>query len=203
MKATATTVIIWIFLLFVAGESVYKYLHVQGENRRLLTNLTAANQKAEIFKTRDGHNAARITAQELTISELKQAFPDVATSIKNMYIPPRRVESFTQTSQQMQVEVKAQVTGIVIPADTIKKIDARVIKTLKYQDKWVSISGELDPDTAKIKVLATDTIFTAIYRGERRHPWAWFLSKRKYQVSATNRNPYIAINVIQSGVIKK
>lgn len=205
MKATAQTVIIWLFLVFVAGSSLNLYFKANSRANRMENNLKIANEKAEQFKTKDGHNAAKLKAQELTISELRRINPQVISQLKNLYIAPRLVQSYTESTQTMQAEVKATVKDS-IPERTGTNPDAREpekIKVLKYRDKWISISGVLDPDTAKIKVLAVDTIFTAVYKGERRHPWAWILSRRQYTAAATNRSPYIKINVISSGVIKK
>jgi hypothetical protein len=208
MKATAQTVFIWLFLVFVTGSSLYLYIKEQGNSRRLLYDLKAANEQAEDFKTREGHQASKLKAQELTISELRRINPQIIAQLKNLDIRPRLVTSYTQAAQTFQAEIRAPVKDSIVnvPASTDIKQDAREpqkIKVLKYRDKWISITGVLDPDTAKIKVAATDTIFTGIYKGDRRRPWLWILSKRQYTAAATNRSPYIKIQVIQSGVIKK
>jgi hypothetical protein len=205
MKSSVQTALIWVFLLFVTAASVTGYIKEQGKSKRLLYDLKAAQETAKTFTTKDGHQASKLIAQELTAGELKKVNPQIVSQLKNMYIPPRLAQSYTEASQTMQVEVKATVKDS-IPARTENNPDAREpekIKVLKFRDKWISISGIVDPDTAKIMVLAKDTIFTAIYKGERRHPWAWILSKRQLTAAATNRSPYIKINVIQSGVIKK
>ena len=207
MKATATTIGIWIFMLFVTGSTLNLYFKEKATTRRLTDNLEAVNQQAEHFKTRDGNQAARIAAQELTIHELKRAFPAVASNLKNLYIPPQRALSYTQTSQQLTASITAPVKDTLLQiieprgSATITKVDT--FRYLDYADQWIKIHAEMRKDTGTVEVAATDTIFTAIHRGERRHPWAWIFSRRKLQASATNRNPYISINVVQSGVIKK
>jgi hypothetical protein len=208
MKATAQTVIIWLFLIFVTGSSLNLYFHANSDKNRLIADLKAANEKAEDFKTREGHQASKLKAQELTISELRRINPQIIASLKNLQIPPRLVDSYTQAEQTFQAEIKAQVKDSIsdLPERTAINPDAREpqkIKVLKYRDKWITITGVLDPDTAKIKVLAKDTIFTAIYKGDRRRPWLWILSKRQYTAAATNRSPYIKINVVASGIIKQ
>lgn len=207
MKATAQTVVIWLFLLFVAGKSISMYMSANSRANRMEANLKAATETAQQFKTRDQHNAVKLKAQELTISELRRINPQIISQLKNLYIAPARVQSYTQSTQELKAEIKATVKdSAIVPGTTEINSDSRApekIKLLKYRDKWISIQGIVDPDTAKIKILATDTIFTAIYKGERRRPWAWILSKRQYTAAATNRNPYISINVIETGVIKK
>ncbi len=206
MKATAQTVIVWLFLIFVTGSSLKLYFHEKANSNRLLFDLKAANQQAENFQTREGHQASKLIAQELTIKELKTINPEIISQLKNLYIPPRRIQSYTQAAQVLSAEVLATVIDSV-PAHTKLNTDAREpekIRVLKYVDKWISIqSGNLDLSPVKVKVLAIDTIFTGIYKGDRRRPWLWILSKRQYTATATNRSPYISIKVIQSGIVKK
>lgn len=213
MKERLTTGIIWLFLAFVTVTSVTGYIKEQQKSNRLLYDLKAARDSAQTFTTRDGHQASKLIAQNLTPSEFKKVNPETVAKLKNMYIRPGMVQSYTETSAQMKAEVLATVKDSIV-ANTPANEPGRAqgiapepqpekLKVLKYRDKWISISGVVDLDTAKITVLANDTIFTAIYRGERRHPWAWILSRRQLTAAATNRNPYIKINVIQSGVIKK
>ena len=200
MKSTAQTVIIWLFLIFVTGSSLYLYIHEQGNTKRLIYDLKAARDSAQTFTTKDGHQASKLISQNLTASELRKVNPEIVSKLKNMYITPGAVQSYTEATQTLQADISAPVK------DSIKQIPGKApeqIKTFAYSDKWLSLKGVIHHDTTAIKLAATDTIFTAVYKGERRHPWAWFLSKRQYTATATNRSPYIKINVIQSGVIKK
>lgn len=214
MKERIMNGAIWLFLLFVTASSLTGYINSQQRAKRLLFDLKASRDSTRTFTTRDGHEASKLIAQELSAHELKTAFPDVATKLQNLYIAPRRTESYTETGSQMKAEVTANVMDSLpeIPANiriaagtdtnTVAR-DTAKIKLLKYRDEWIQIRGVIDGDSAKIKILASDTIFTAIYRGERRHRWAWIFSRRQLTTVATNRNPYIKIKVISSGVIKK
>lgn len=217
MKATAQNVIIWLFLVFVTAESLNLFFKERARANRMTANMEAADQIVKEFQTRDGHNAAKITAQELTISELRRIRPEIISQLKNLYIPPRAAISYTETASQMKAEVLATVKDTILPARTakerfdseFKEADSLIskpqkIKVLEYSDEWISIlSGNLDLPPVKVSVLANDSIFTGIYKGDRRRPALWILSRRKLQVSATNKNPYIKIKVIQGGVIKK
>lgn len=205
MKAKAETVIIWLFLLFVTGSSLKLYFEEKANSTRLTYDLKAALETAVDFKTKNGQQASKMKAQELTISELRKINPAIISQLKNLYIPPRLAESYTELSQEMKAAVKAPIKDSIRYPIGINSDDREPekIKVLQYWDQWISIHGVLDPDTAKIKVLATDTIFTAIHKGERRRPWLWVFSKRQLTTSATNRSPYISVHVINSGVIRK
>jgi hypothetical protein len=212
MKATAQTIIIWLFLLFVAGESIHLYLDAKADSRRLLFDLKAAQDTARVFRTRDGEKAVKLIAQELTIRELKTVNPGLIAQLKNLYIPPRLVNSYTQTGQTFQATVSTPViheTAAPVPAtiDTTAPVPEREAvegaTSFNFSDKWLIINGRILNDSAKINVSATDTILTVIHKGERRRPWLWIFSKRQYTATATNKSPYININVIQAGVIKQ
>ena len=209
MKERLTSGIIWLFLVFVTIASVRGYILKQQDYNRVIYDLKASRDSARTFTTRDNHQASKLIAQNLTVSELKKVDPETVSKLKNLYIPPRLVQSYTEASQTMNVEVKAAVKDSIVARTPIgepegaKSISPERVQTISYSDAWIKIKGVLYNDTAALKIAATDTIFTAIYRGERRHPWAWFLSKRQLTAAATNRSPYIKIKVIQSGVIKK
>lgn len=204
MKSSAATLLIWVFLLLVTAASVRGYISQQKETKRLTRNLEAVTAEADSFRTRDGHTASRIAAQEITISELKNAFSDVAGQLHNLKIRPAQAVSYTQTASRLNVDARAPVKDSVINrlesnrSDTIFIPDT--VRTLKYSDAWLSVTAILPPppQLGTVKVSAIDSIFTVI-NWDRR----WFLGAKHYEVNATNRNPYIKIEVIQGGIIKK
>jgi len=204
MKATAATVFTWLFLLFVAGSSLNLYFKANARANRIEANLKAANETAEKFRTRNGQQAERIKAQELTISELRRINPYIISQLKNLYIPPRRTVSFVETSQNIQAEISAPVTDTIItkPAIIGKDPAPQKIKLLEYNDNWFSVSGQIKNDSATLKISGVDTVFIGIFRGERRRPGWWFLSPRQYEAAATNRNPYINLHLLNLGIIK-
>lgn len=206
-KIKITLALVFLFLLITSGIFCYLFIVEKQNSNRLFDNLQAATSKNTTFTTRDGNPAVKQTAQQLTGSEVRRAFPEVKSNLKNLYIPVSRTESFTQTGQSLNISktlplqdnTNYSVGNIEHPADSLPAIQP---KTFELPDKWVHITGEIMGDSVSFQIMATDTIFTAIYRGDRRRPWLWVLSKRKLEVAATNRNPYIKIEVIQSGIIK-
>lgn len=198
-----------VVLCSVAYVFAYLYFNEKSKSKRLFGNLQASQQQSTNFTTRDGHQASKKEAYQLTGNELVRSFPAVNTSLKNLDISPRRTESFTEARQVFEAEITAPVKDsvpavgdeITYQLGKIDRIEPMPVKTFAFSDAWISVSGTIS-DSARLKIAAVDTVFTAIYRGERRRPWAWILSKRKLEVAATNRSPYIKINVIQGGIIK-
>lgn len=201
MNKTITNILIYIVLVVGMVMTLNLYFTEKATSNRLFSNLKAVNQQSETYTTKDGHPAVKKTIQELTTKELKQVFPELTAIIKNMRIEPRRVETYTQLTQGLTIKLQAPVTDSIVFNTNLQ--DSLKIKRLNYIDKWISIKAEIKPDTGLVKIAAIDTIFTSIYRGKRRHPARWIFSRRNYEAAATNRSPYISINVIQSGIIKK
>lgn len=198
MKQTSITVFVGLFLLFVTTSSLKLYFDEHARAERLTDNIEALNSEAETFRAKNGQQASRIAAQEVTIKELKNAYPEIVAQLKNLSIQPRRVQSYTQTSQQLKAEIKTVVRdSLIYRQDTVKML------LLQHRDKWMQIRGEVYPDTAKISVSASDSIFIATHRGRRYHPAAWVLSRRRLETTATNVNPYISICVVSSGTVRK
>lgn len=186
------------------------YLAAKADNRRLTDNLQATQQPDTEFTTNDGHQASKKQAYQVEPGEIADVFPDVSRSLQNLDIKPGRAESFTEARQTFEADITAPVKDS-LPAvgentryilGKIERFDPIPIKTFSFRDHWISVTGIIS-DSARLHITAVDTIFTAIYRGQRRHPALWILSKRKLEVAATNRSPYIKINVIQGGIIKK
>lgn len=216
-----TGIIVLLIFIGTSAGFAYLYFNEAATSKRRLDNIQALTSKVEQFQTRDNHQATRIKAQNPKNMELRKAFPEVTQQLNNLYIPSRLAESYTQARTGLSFEVSTPTRDTLInrkntDASSFKKLfsdadsafshqsvpESIAAKTFSYSDKWKSVNGLVFPDTTFIKVAAVDSIFTAIYRGQRRHPWAWIFSKRKLEAAATNRNPDIKITVIQAGIIK-
>lgn len=204
IKSKVSTLVIVAVLFSASSLFAYLYFQEKANSKRLWHNIETLKSESKSFTTRDGHTASKADVLILKPGELKKAFPEVTTSLKNLYIRPAQAESFTETGVSVNFKVAAanRDTLIQIPVLQGEISQPQPAKTFNYTDKWKSVNGLIFPDTTFVQVAAVDSIFTAIYRGDRRHPALWILSKRKLQVAATNRNPDIQITVIQGGLIK-
>lgn len=189
-------------MCYVTFSSLRLYFKEVSKNNRLTANIEALNTEAESFKTRAGQQASLIAAQEITISELRRVYPVLRSQLHNLYINPGRFLSATTTAQELRASIAAPILPATDPqpAQQLKPIEPR---RFAWSDEWISITGTIYADTVKTEIAATDTIFVSTYKGERRKPWAWIFSPRKTETAATNANPYININVVQSATLKR
>lgn len=192
-------VILALFLAFVAFESWNLYRGEREKAQRLLTDLKIKGDSCIFFRTRDGKNAVKIQAQELTIKELRAVIPQVIEAAKNADIRPALLTGYTKAATETGPEIKAPIEH----KEIIKNADAIRVGTIDYHSPYFTITGTIYPDTAYLKPLSRDTIEYFISRGRRVHPWAWIFSKRNPdQVTITNKNPDCKITLLQSIKIK-
>ena len=198
MKNNAIIGFIIVFLLFVSGESLNLYFKEHSNYKRMEGNLKASNEQAEYYKTRSGEMASKVTAQELTIREMKNTIPAVVQDLKNLYIRPGSLQSFTKANAELKKEIRTPVRDSIVYLSDSSKFRA---KSIKYRDKWFSVSGIVLQDSALLSIGARDTIRAVIF-SQRKHPFWWILSKKQTKTVVTNANPWNKIIVEQSIVLK-
>ncbi len=199
MRNQAFVAFVILFLLFVSGESIKLYFSEHANYKRMEENLKTSTQEALYYKTRSGESALKVTAQEFTIRELRNTIPTVVKDLKNLYIRPGSVQSYTKSSTEVKKEIVVQVRDSLVYLPDSSRYRAR---SLQYHDNWFSVSGMIYQDTAKLSIEAKDTI-TAVIFSERKHPFWWILSKRQTKAVIKNANPSVKIHIQQEIVIKK
>ncbi len=153
-----------------------------ADRQRLHANLEASLGQIAYYQTENGQIAAKTDALELHYRELKQLFPEVIKELKNLKVPARRVENYSQTVIQHDKEIVTRLRDSVL-YDTVK---ARIFN---YQDEYYRVSGVAMADTQKVHIESTDSLIQTVYRGERYKPWLWIFSRRKLQQSILSKNP--------------
>jgi hypothetical protein len=183
MKTIGTQVLIGIFLLFVAFQSFNLYFKEHQEVKRLQSDLIASQSQAEYFKAKDGQNAVKLQAMELTVKELRKVFPGVIQQAKNLYIPPRNIQGYTQAISQGVTQVRAAVHDSIIH-DTIK------VGVINHRAKFYTVTGIFRPDSALLKISSIDTLTIFDASGRRVRPWLWIFSRKgPDQIIIQNANP--------------
>ncbi len=199
MKTKVIIAFVILFLLLVSGESLNLYFKEHSNYKRMEENLKISSQEAQYYKTRSGENAVKVTAQEFTIHELRSTKPSVMQDLKNMYIRPGSIQSYSEVSTELKKDISAPVKDSIVFLPDSSKFTAR---TLQYRDKWFSVSGIILRDTAKLSIEVPDTITSVIF-SQRKHPFWWILSKRQIKSVIKNSNPFVKIHIQQEIVIKK
>jgi hypothetical protein len=193
---SAIPYVIGIFLLFVTFESIKLYYTEHKNTVRLTENLAAVQKEATYFKGRNGDQAVKITSQELTISELKKTIPEAIQDIKNLYIQPRQLQSFTKAGTSIGKHISTTLRDSVI-MDTIR------VKVIDYRDQWFKVNGMIRDSKLNLEIKTSDTLTVVNYLSKRPHPWLWiFGGKRHPEAAISNKNPFIKYEITKSIVVK-
>jgi hypothetical protein len=67
--------------------------------------------------------------------------------------------------------------------------DTISIKAFNYYDKHFSVNGIVQFDSLELNISSIDSITQVVFKGERKRPWLWILSRRKLQQIIKSSNP--------------
>ncbi len=177
MKALKVLAIL--FLLYVAGQSIYLYLNERADRQRLEQNVILAKRGIEYYQTKDNKQVAKITAQEFTISEIKSGIAaDVIKELKNMKIDVKSVGGFTQNIITNEKYIVTHTRDSIIN-DTV------TAKVFSYNDAYYSIYGYEIDCIQHVNLSHIDSITQVFYKGDRytkkgkKMPKWWFFTPKK------------------------
>ena len=193
MKSTGTNILIYFFLIIVAGQSINLMLKAQENFKRIEGNFKASQSLCEFYKARNGEMAVKVTAMEMTVKEIRQSIPDVIADLKNLYIRPAGLKSYLETTSNTKKEIIVPVRDS-IQTPTAGHPDPAPIKTIKFTDKWFNVHGYLQNDTARLTIVTSDTIKSIIHKS-RIHPALWIFSRYTFKAVVTNVNPSNTLSI--------
>ena len=202
-KANIIITVVIVFLLYVAGQSLYLYLGKSRSYDRLEQNGILANDTIQYYKAKDGNTVAKIYSLEYTISEIKAGIVDsVLDKVKNMKISVNSVQAVSQSSITNEKHFTTLVRDTTI-YDTIKA------QYFRYKDKFYSVYGLKIGDKENVTLNHHDNIMQVVYKGDRitkkgkKMPSWWFFTKRKltqamYCEDSTSKITYMRyINIVK------
>ncbi|MEI6276658.1 MAG: DUF6549 family protein [Prolixibacteraceae bacterium] len=172
--------------------------------QRRESNYKQKDAEAERFKTAAGDAATKVTAQEFTIKELRAAIPALIQEVKDAGIRPAALRSATETASEINRHISAVLRDSIKYSpkniSTGQPVASSTVKIFEYKDKWFTVKGEIS-DSIQMDISGKDTTKTFIYV-QRRHPWAWILSRKEFRAVTVNKNPFIKTTPGQTIVIK-
>ena len=132
------------------------------DNRRLERNQHALLSDIELYRTKAGESAASVEVLELRIREFDELRARDAEEIRSLGIRLRRAESYAVSASESEAVVEAPIT------DTIYLHDTVVVPRFVYDDRWLSIVGELQHDSVRLALRSVDTLHQVVHRVPRR-----------------------------------
>lgn len=155
------------------------------EINRLESNQSSLLNGAIEFKTRDSLNASMVDRLQLTIKELKRLNDEKESIIENLGIKLKRAESVSTTATETRREI------VVETKDSIVFLD-RPVKTIRFSDDYLTLSGIIDESKFSGIIVSRDTLVQVIHRVPKKFLFIKYGTKAIRQ-SIVSRNPYSRI----------
>ena len=182
LKIKIIAVVVFILLGITAYELGKSYLKVRKDNKRLNENINAINQDLTYYKSKSNKLVAKNSVLSFRINEFRKSFPKILNEIRDLKLRVNRINSISQTIIHSEKHIETHIKDTLIN-DTIK---ARVFN---YTDDFYKLHGIAVGDTQKVDIKSTDSLIQVVFKGKRKRPYLWFLSKRRLEQVISNKNP--------------
>jgi len=177
---------ILIIIIIVLSTAVYVgfnlYISQKKDNNRLSNNLKSINQNLTYYKSRNGQLVGKNSVLAFRLSEFKSSFSGLSDEIQDLKLKVNRISSVSNTVIQSEKHITTRIKDSLINDTVIAKI-------FNYKDSFYNIKGVAIGDIQKVSVQSKDSILQVVYKGKRRKPYLWFLSKRQLEQVITSKNP--------------
>ncbi len=178
--------IIAIIVFVLMGVGIYMlanaYFQIKNDNTRLIENTALLSNDLEYHKSRSGELYAKNKVLTYRNKEFNKAFPKLIKEIEDLKVNPKRILSVNSTVLENN---KAFVS---ILKDSLIN-DTLIAKIFDYKDEFYKVRGVAVNDSQRVEIQSTDSIIQVVYKGKRKRPYLWFLSKRQLEQVISNKNP--------------
>jgi len=162
----------------------------KGNYQRILEASVLKEQEQMFLHARNGQLVNETRVLQLRASELAKVLPQIEQELKNLRVKLARVESFSQSSFQVEKKVVVTLRDSLVP-DTIH------IQVFDYNDGFFKVHGKSDGISQTLELAYQDTLIQVVYKGPRDKPWLWIFSKRKLMQRVSLKNPNARIHYSQ------
>lgn len=196
MKPLFKSLTFWLFVaIVILGSALYISLKENAargaEIVRLEDNQTTLLGEVEHYETENGRLAASVQVLTMKRDEFAELLKAERRKVESLGIRIAELESIGETTTNTNVSIEADI----IPPDTLY-IPEPIMGTFEWQDPWVRVVGELQPNRLKAQINITDTITIVAHRKAR----GWWIFRCKGKIThydAVSANPHTHINHIE------
>lgn len=196
MKTIFKSLAFWLILaLIICAGVIYTLADINAERGaeivRLEDNQTTLLSEIEYYETENGNLAASVQVLTMKRDEFAELLKAERRKVESLGIRIAELESIGETTTNTNVSIEADI----IPPDTLY-IPEPIMGTFEWQDPWVRVVGELQPNRLKAQINITDTITIVAHRKAK----GWWIFRCKGKIThydAVSANPHTHINHIE------
>jgi len=171
-------------------------LELRATNKRITENVKKVAQAITRFETKDRRMAAQTEVMAMRLEELSAMFPLLHSEIANLRIKQGRVLQIQGTQTESEKVITTLLRDSII-TDTVR------VRVFEYGDGYYDVRGVSHGDTQRVQINSRDTLIQVVYKGKRKNPALWILSRRKLEQRMTLKNPNAKIVYNQTVQIEK
>jgi hypothetical protein len=171
-------------------------VELRATNKRITENVKKVGQAITRFETQDRRMAAQTEVMAMRLEELSAMFPLLHSEIANLRIKQGRVLQIQGTQTESEKVITTLLRDSII-TDTVR------VRVFEYGDGYYSVKGVANGDTQRVQINSRDTLIQVVYKGKRKNPALWILSRRKLEQRMTLKNPNAKIVYNQTVQIEK
>jgi hypothetical protein len=187
-------ILIALVVITFNARSDYKQMETIVKNKDLAI---------DYYKAQNGDVVAKVDAIEVDYHQMKQLFTGAIKKIENLKIKPNRVTSYSDAviEQNKQFYSFLRDSIIYVTDDDFDDSDFDYsytptpdtieifAKAFNYSDNYYDVNGLLIDDSLSMNIHSVDTLYQVVYKGKRKKPWMWILSRRQLEQVISNTNP--------------
>ncbi len=184
--------------LLCCGRAMHKST---AEHQRLTANQQVLVARIEGLQTSFEGQHGSIERLQLRCREYEALRRRDAATIRSLGLRLRRVESVAKQGLQTEVKVQAPLRDtLILRHDTVRLFDT--VRCFAWRDAWVSLEGEIGPDSLRCRVVSVDTLQQILHRVPHRFLFLRWGTKAVRQ-EIRSSNPHTRLVYADYVVIKR
>lgn len=179
------------FLLLVAlaatSWAVVATRHYRAESQRLRQNQTALALRSDTLRNRLGEKAAEVQVLRLRMAEFERLRAEDAARIRALGLRIRDIEAAANAVAATRIDAPIPLRDTVVLRLRDTLIVRDTVRMFRWQDAWVTLQGEIGPDSVRCRVQCVDTLRQIVYRIPRRFLFIrWGTKALRQQIASSN-----------------
>ena len=194
MSATSTPIAPGSWLGLRLREATAQSETLERSTRSLLYSLRTAELQRDSL-------AAQNELLVLSRAQATALLPALEADIRRLGVRLSRVQQYTAAGMAVQQQLQLPLRDTVI-YDSVR-YDTVAVRVFRYADDYLQLWGMATDSLQRLDFSYRDTLIQVVYRGERRRPWLWILSRRRLEQRLRLKNGRAELDYAQTIKIEK
>lgn len=185
---TGTNKVLAVVILILIGIVGYTYITMRKEISTIISKSGSVEREVEKWRDEAGRSHARTETVSLLYDELLHSNNETIEELR------KDVKSLKNFVSQIKIDVSTRDSLIIATRDTTYVIGTDTIrsKSFSYEDKWLTVNGELMRDSVKLNYTMRDNFKVT-------HEWMreGLFKPKELKLTVMSENPKSSLDNVQ------